>query len=79
MAREKDSVSSPTSRWLMTERLSRCRYSIGSSIVTMCLERVWLMWSTIAASVVDLPEPVTPVSSTIPRSSSASVRIAGAA
>ena len=33
------------------------------------------MWSIIAASVVDLPEPVVPVSSTIPRCSSASVRI----
>ena len=33
---------------------------------------VWFMWSIIAASVVDLPEPVVPVSSTIPRSSSAS-------
>ena len=41
----------------------------------MLRERVELMWSTIAASVVDLPEPVVPVSSTIPRSSSASVRI----
>ena len=30
------------------------------------------MWSIIAASVVDLPEPVVPVSSMIPRSSSAS-------
>ena len=41
----------------------------------MLRERVELMWSTIAASVVDLPEPVVPVSSTIPRSSSESVRI----
>ena len=56
----------------MTDRLSRCRYSTGSSIVTMCLAWLLLMWSTIAASVVDLPDPVTPVSSTIPRSSSAS-------
>ena len=28
-------VRAPTSRWLMIERLSRCRYSIGSSSVTM--------------------------------------------
>ena len=28
-------VSEPTSRWLMIESLSRWRYSIGSSIVTM--------------------------------------------
>ena len=33
------------------------------------------MWSIIAASVVDLPEPVVPVSRMIPRGSSASVRI----
>ena len=33
------------------------------------------MWSIIAASVVDLPEPVVPVSRTIPRGSSASLRI----
>ena len=65
----------PTSRWLMTERWSRCRNSIGSSIVTMCLRIVSLMWSIIAASVVDLPEPVVPVSRMIPRSSSASSRI----
>ena len=64
----------PTSRWLMTERLSLCTNSIGSSIVTMCLAIVVLMWSIIAASVVDLPEPVVPVSSTMPRSSSASSR-----
>ena len=31
------------------------------------------MWSIIAASVVDLPEPVVPVSRMMPRSSSASV------
>ena len=38
--------------------LSVCRNSIGSSIVTMWRARVELMWSIIAASVVDLPEPV---------------------
>jgi len=31
-----------------------------SSIVTMCLKRVWLMCSIIAASVVDLPAPLDP-------------------
>ena len=76
-ARPNEAVSRPTSRWLMIEFLSRCRYSIGSSIVTMCFARVWLMWSTMAASVVDLPEPVVPVSSTMPRSSSASSVITG--
>ena len=67
----------PTSRWLMTDFLSACRNSIGSSIVTMWRRRVELMWSIIAASVVDLPEPVVPVSSTMPRSSSASSRMTG--
>ena len=67
----------PTSRWLMSERLSTCRNSIGSSIVTMWRARVELMWSIIAASVVDLPEPVVPVSRTMPRSSSASSRMTG--
>ena len=43
----------------------------------MCLDIVSFMWSIIAASVVDLPEPVVPVSSTIPRSSSASSRTTG--
>ena len=51
---------------------SACRISIGSSIVTMCWRRVRLMWSIIAASVVVLPEPVAPVTSTSPRCSSAS-------
>ena len=72
-ARLNEAVSWPTSRWLISERLSWCRNSIGSSIVTTCRARVELMWSIIAASVVDLPEPVVPVSSTMPRSSSASV------
>ena len=67
----------PTSRWLMIDCLSSCRNSIGSSTVTMWRRRVELMWSIIAASVVDLPEPVVPVSSTIPRSSSASSRMTG--
>ena len=71
-ARLKDAVSWPTSRWLMIELRSRCRNSIGSSIVTMCLDIVRFMWSIIAASVVDLPEPVVPVSRMMPRSCSAS-------
>ena len=71
-ARLKEAVSWPTSRWLTIELRSRCRNSIGSSIVTMCLDIVRFMWSIIAASVVDLPEPVVPVSRMIPRSSSAS-------
>ena len=67
-------MSTPTSPCLTTERLAWWTNSIGSSIVTMCLLIVLFMWSIIAASVVDLPEPVVPVSSTIPRSSSARSR-----
>ena len=70
-AYENDWVSTATSRWLMIDRLSRWRNSIGSSIVMTCTQRVALMWSTIAASVVLLPDPVVPVTSTRPRSSSA--------
>ena len=47
--------------------LCMCRNSIGSSIVRMCSCRVSLIRSSIAASVVDLPEPVGPVTSTKPR------------
>ena len=61
----------------MIELRSLCRYSIGSSIVTMCRALVSLMWSMIAASVVDLPEPVVPVSRIRPRSSSAISPITG--
>ena len=77
MARLNDSVSMPTSRWLMIEVRSVCMYSIGSSIVTMCRGLVSLIWSIIAASVVDFPEPVVPVSRISPRSSSASSVITG--
>src|SRR4051794_38632373 len=70
-ARLNELVSCPTSRWLMIERLSRWRNSIGSSIVTMCFEWKRLIWSIIAASVDDLPEPVVPVRRMMPRSSSA--------
>ena len=67
-----DSVSSPTSRWLMMQLMSGWRTSIGSSIVTMCWFREPLMWPTMAASVFVLPEPVAPVTRIRPRSSSAS-------
>src|SRR3954465_5257446 len=70
-ARLNDCVSCPTSRWLMIERLSRWRNSIAAPIVTMCFEWKRLIWSIIAASVDDLPEPVVPVSRMMPRSSSA--------
>ena len=67
MAEANESVSNPISRWSMAAMSSVCRYSTGSSMVTTWHERVWLMWSTIAASVVVLPEPVGPVTSTRPR------------
>ena len=70
-ARENELVSTPTSRWLMMDRLSRCRNSMGSSTVMTCDVRVELISSIIAASVVLLPQPVVPVTSTRPRSSAA--------
>ena len=71
-ASENDGVSKPTSRWLTMHIRCSCRNSIGSSIVRMCSERVRLTWSISAASVVDLPEPVGPVTRTSPRGLSAS-------
>src|SRR4051794_27120629 len=71
-ATAKSSVSSRTSRWLIIDSESRCRTSIGSSMVTMWHSRWVLMWSTMPASVVVLPEPVGPVTSTRPRGSRAS-------
>jgi hypothetical protein len=68
----KSEVSTRTSRWLIIPSLSLCSTSMGSSIVTMCVALVVLMWSIIAARVVVLPDPVGPVTSTIPRGSSAS-------
>ena len=67
-------VSWPTSRWLTSERLLPCMNSIGSSTVTMWSARVRLTRSISAASVVDLPEPVGPVTSTRPRGRVANVR-----
>ena len=54
-------VSEKTSRWFTMHFLCWCTNSIGSSMVTMCSARSELTLSTIAASVVDLPEPVGPV------------------
>src|SRR5579871_2917729 len=54
----------------MKLRLSRWRNSIGSSMVMRWSARLALMRSIIAASVVDLPEPVVPVTRTRPRCSS---------
>ena len=76
-ARSNEGLSSPTSRWLTADFLWLWTYSTGSSIVRMCTERVSLMRSMIDASVVDLPEPVGPVTSTKPRGSVASQSAAG--
>ena len=70
-ALENDSVCGPTSRWLIRHFFDSCTNSIGSSMVRMWPCSFSLMWLTIAASVVDLPEPVGPVTSTMPRGWSA--------
>ena len=62
-----DRVCGPTSRWLIRHFLLSCTNSIGSSTVRMCPISFSLRWLTIAASVVDFPEPVGPVTSTMPR------------
>ena len=56
-----DSVCGPTSRWLIRHFFGSCTNSIGSSTVRMWPNSFSLRWLTIAASVVDLPEPVGPV------------------
>jgi hypothetical protein len=71
------SVSKPISRCVTELRTSACRNSIGFSSVTMCFSARSFTWRTIAASVVDLPEPVTPVTSTMPRSALAIAASAG--
>ena len=59
-------VSVPTSRCETVAMWSVNRNSIGSSIVTTWQGRVCAMSWMIAARVVDLPEPVGPVTSTRP-------------
>ena len=66
-ALEKLSVWGPTSRWLIRHFLLSCTNSIGSSTVNTCAYSLSFRWFTIAASVVLLPEPVGPVTSTRPR------------
>ena len=68
-----------TSRWLTRHFLLRWTNSIGSSMVRICPCSDSFLWSIIAARVVDLPEPVGPVTSTTPRRVPAtSLKIAGA-
>ena len=59
-------VWTPTCRWVTRHFLFWCTNSIGSSIVMMWSVRVRLIRSIRAASVVHLPEPVGPVTSTSP-------------
>ena len=54
------SRSRPISRWLTIDFYGLKAYSTGSSMLMMCAHFVMLMWSTIAAIVVLLPQPVTP-------------------
>ena len=58
---------------MMVERLSRNVNSTGSSMVTMLRGAVALIWSIMAARVVNFPEPVAPVTSTKPRLSSLNI------
>ena len=66
-----DSVCTFTSRWLTRHFLCGWTNSMGSSTVRMWAARSLLIRSTMAANVVDLPEPVGPVTRTSPRSSRA--------
>ena len=65
-ARANDSVCLLTWRWFTMQRRDGWRYSIGSSIVSMCSARSSLIRLTSAASVAVLPQRVGPVISTIP-------------
>jgi hypothetical protein len=60
-------------RWFTKHPFERWTNSIGSSSVMMCFFCVALTRSIMAASVVNLPEPVGPVTRTRPFSRSASV------
>ncbi len=71
-------VSLWSSRWWTVPFLCWCRNSTGSSMVTMWSARVSLIRSMNAARVEDFPEPVGPVTSTMPFFSEAiSASVAG--
>ena len=63
----------PISRCVTRHCLWGCKNSIGSSTVTMWPRVFWLIQSTMAANVVDLPAPVAPTKITKPRFCSAIV------
>jgi hypothetical protein len=56
----------PISRWDISDFLFGCTNSMGSSMVTKCIARVEFISLMIAESVVLLPDPVGPVTSTSP-------------
>ena len=62
----KSITSMPISRWLKIDLSSVKVNSIGSSIVTMCIRSRSLMYWSIEAIVVLLPDPVTPARMMIP-------------
>ena len=70
-------ASRPTCRWFTKHLADLWTYSIGSSIVIMCPSRRLFMLSIIVASVVDLPDPVGPVTTTSPSRSSQNSDILG--
>ena len=70
-------VSACSSRWLTTQFLFMWTNSIGSSMVRMWSCLSVLILSIMAASVVDLPDPVGPVTSTSPRGLSQSLLTTG--
>ena len=66
-ATSKDSVSTPTSRWVMMHPSWSWTYSIGSSTLMMWPVLWRLRYPIRAANEVDLPVPVPPTKITMPR------------
>ena len=74
IASSKVGTSRPISRCWNTDLSSWNVYSIGSSIVTMCLSMFWLIQLSMAAIVELFPEPVAPQTRRIPSLAFASFR-----
>ena len=64
---DQEVVSTPNSRCVKIDLIGLCRYSTGSSMVTMWPAACLLRQSNIAAMEVDLPEPVAPARISRPR------------
>jgi len=73
----KSFVSELTSLWFTIANLCLCKYSMGSSTVTICTFCSLFILSIIAANVVDLPLPVGPVTNINPLGST-NVSVTGA-